>query len=126
MHGHSNITDPNQFAKPESFAQAVDMTKWFKINLDIGHFAAAGYDPVEFIRKNHENVVLLHLKDRKKNDGPNTPWGEADTPIKEVLLLLKKEKYPIPGLVEYEYDGKGTSQEEVKKCFDFCKQALES
>ena len=67
MHGHSNLTDPNEFAKPESFAQAMAMSKYFKINLDIGHFTAANYDPVDYIRKNHANIMLLHLKDRKKN-----------------------------------------------------------
>ena len=30
-------------------------------------------------------------KDRKKNQGDNVPWGEGDTPIRDVLQLLKKE-----------------------------------
>ena len=126
MHGHSNLTDPNQFAKPESFAAAMAMSKYFKVNLDIGHFTAANYDAVDYIQKNHENIVLLHLKDRKKDEGPNVPWGEGDTPIKQVLLLLKEKKWPVPAFIEYEYKGTGTSQEEVKKCYDYCKQVLET
>jgi sugar phosphate isomerase/epimerase len=126
MHGHSNLTDPNQFAKPESFAAAMAMSKYFKVNLDIGHFTAANYDAVDYITKNHQNVVLLHLKDRKKEEGPNVPWGEGDTPLKQVLLLLKEKKWPIPAFIEYEYKGTGTSQEEVKKCYDYCKQILET
>jgi sugar phosphate isomerase/epimerase len=126
MHGHSNTRDPNQFAKPESFAQAMAMSKYFKINLDIGHFTAAGYDAVPYIQENYENILLLHLKDRKKDDSGNTPWGEGDTPIKQTLLLLKEKKYPIPAYIEYEYQGTGTSQEEVKKCFDYCKAVLRS
>jgi sugar phosphate isomerase/epimerase len=124
MHGHSDLKDPNQFAKPESFAAALEMCKLYRINLDIGHFTAANYDAVDYITKNHESIVLLHLKDRKKDEGPNTIWGEGDTPIKQVLLLLKEKKWPIPAFIEYEYKGTGTSPEEVKKCFDFCKQAL--
>jgi len=124
MHGHSDLKDPNQFAKPESFAAAMEMSKFYKVNLDIGHFTAANYDAVDYITKNHENIVLLHLKDRKKDEGPNTPWGEGDTPIKPVLLLLKEKKWPIPAFIEYEYKGTGTSQEEVKKCYDYCKQVL--
>ncbi len=62
MHGHSNTKDPNQFAKPESFAQAMAMSKYFKINLDIGHFTAAGYDAVPYIQDNHENLMLIHRK----------------------------------------------------------------
>jgi sugar phosphate isomerase/epimerase len=126
MHGHSNLTDPNQFAKPESFAAAMAMSKYFKVNLDIGHFTAANYDAVDYITKNHENIVLLHLKDRKKSEGANVPWGEGDTPIKQVLLLLKEKKWPVPGFIEYEYKGAGTSQEEVKKCYDYIKQVLET
>lgn len=124
MHGHSDLKDPNQFATAESFEKALAMSPWFKINLDIGHFTAANFDAVEYLRKQHQNIVLLHLKDRKKNEGPNTPWGEGDTPIKQVLLLLKNEKYPIPALIEYEYAGKGSSQEEVKKCFEYAKRVL--
>lgn len=124
MHGHSDIKDPNQFATPESFAKGLAMSKHFRINLDIGHFTAGNFDPVDYIRKNHEKIVLLHLKDRKKNDGDNTPWGEGDTPIKPVLQLLKTNKYPIRAFIEYEYKGTGTSQQEVAKCYQYCKEAL--
>jgi hypothetical protein len=52
------------------------------------------------------------------------PWGEGDTPIKPVLLLLKEKKYPIPAFVEYEYRGTGTPIEEVKKCLDYMRSAV--
>jgi len=124
FHGHSNTKDPNEFATPESFQTALGQSKYFKINLDIGHFSAAGYDPVAFIQEHHDRITHLHLKDRKKNDGPNVPWGEGDTPIKQVLLLLKDKKYPLPALVEYEYRGTGTPVEEVGKCLDYMRQAI--
>lgn len=124
MHGHSDTKDPNQFCTPESFAKALEMSKYYRVNLDIGHFTAAGFDAVDFIEKNHSKIVLLHLKDRKKNDGPNVPWGEGDTPIKQVLVLLKTKRYPIPAFIEYEYEGKGTSEQEVAKCLEYCKAAL--
>ena len=124
FHGHSNLTDPNEFATPASFAKATAQSKYFKINLDIGHFTAANFEAVDYIRENHQNITHLHMKDRKKNNGPNTPFGEGETPIKQVLLLLKEKKYPIPALVEYEYRGTGTSVEEVKKCMDYMRQAL--
>src|SRR5436853_3223243 len=124
MHGHSNIQDPDEFATPESFAKALAMSKYFKINLDIGHFTAANYDAVQFIRDHHDQITHLHLKDRKKNQGANLPWGEGDTPIKPVLALLKEKKYTIRAFIEYEYRGTGTSIEEVKKCMAFMRQAL--
>jgi sugar phosphate isomerase/epimerase len=124
FHGHSNTKDPNEFATPESFDMALATSKYFRINLDIGHFIAAGYDPVTYIRKNHAKITHLHIKDRKKGDGANMPWGEGDTPIKQVLLLLKEKKYPLPALVEYEYRGTGTPVEEVGKCLDFMRKAV--
>lgn len=123
MHGHSNLTDPNEFAKPESFAAALAMSKYFAVNLDIGHFFAAGYDPVDYIQKNYQRITNLHLKDRKKDNGPNTVWGEGDTPIKPVLQLLKTKKYNIPANIEFEYRGADTVAE-VRKCFEFIKGAL--
>ena len=124
FHGHSDVKDPNQFAKPESFAAALMMSRYFAINLDIGHFTAANYDPVEYIRANHEKIFVLHLKDRKRDQGANTVWGEGDTPIRGVLELLKREKYPMRALIEYEYRGAADSTAEVQKCLEFCKAAL--
>ena len=124
MHGHSNITDPNEFATPDSFAAAMKMSKYFKINLDIGHFTSADFDAVAYLREHHADITNLHLKDRKRNQGENVPWGQGDTPIKDVLQLLQREKWPIRAYIEYEYRGQGTSVEEVKKCLAFAKQAL--
>lgn len=124
MHGHSNLKDPEEFAKPESFAAAMAESKYMGVNLDVGHFSAAGFDPVAYIKEHHARITNLHLKDRKKNDGPNMPWGEGDTPIKEVLQLLKREKYPIPADIEYEYRGAADPVTEVKKCFEYCRAAL--
>lgn len=123
MHNHSNMK-PNEFATPESFQEAMQgRSPYIAINLDIGHFVAAGFDPVEFLEKHHERIVTLHIKDRKKNQGPNMPFGEGDTPIKQVLQVLKTKKYKIPANIEYEYKGEDTLAE-VKKCYEYCKQAL--
>jgi sugar phosphate isomerase/epimerase len=124
FHGHSDVTHPNEFATPESFAAAMAMSKQFLINLDIGHFTAANFDSVAYLKEHHAQIPVIHLKDRKKNQGANTPWGEGETPIKEVLQMLKREKWPIRALVEYEYRGASDSVTEVKKCVDYCKAAL--
>jgi len=124
LHGHSNIADPNEFATPASFAAAIKMSKYLKTNLDIGHFVSADFDPVAYIREHHADITNLHLKDRKNHQGDNTPWGQGDTPIKDVLQLLKKERWAIPVDIEYEYRGTGTSPEEVKKCYEYARQAL--
>ncbi len=124
MHGHSNTSDPNEFCTPESFATAMKMSKYFKVNLDIGHFVAANFDPVAYIREHHNDITNLHVKDRKKNEGPNVPFGQGDTPIRDVLVMLKQERWPIPAYIEYEYKGEGTPVEEVRKCYAYLKQTL--
>src|ERR1700730_17053561 len=124
LHGHSNVSDPKEFATPESFAAATNMSKYLRVNLDIGHFTAADYDVVAYIREHHAQITNLHLKDRKKNQGDNTPWGQGDTPIREVLQLLKRERWPVRAYIEYEYKGEGSPVEEVKKCYAYAKEAL--
>jgi sugar phosphate isomerase/epimerase len=124
MHGHSNLDDPNQFATPESFVQGLAMSDLYRVNLDIGHFSAAGFDSVAFIRQHHDKITNLHIKDRKNNEGPNEPLGQGDTPIRAVLRLLKTERYPIPAFVEYEYAGSGASVEETRKCLNYMRAAL--
>jgi sugar phosphate isomerase/epimerase len=123
MHNHDNLTDPNEFATPESFKSALAMSKYFAINLDVGHFIAAGYDPIAYIQENAKRITNLHLKDRKKNHGANVPWGQGETPIKAVLQLLKTKKYNIPANIEYEYRG-DDAVVEVRKCFQFIKDSL--
>jgi len=122
-HGHSDVKDPDEFATPESFATALSYSKYHGINLDIGHFTAANFDAVPFIKAHHARITNLHLKDRKRNQGPNVPWGEGDAPIKEVLQLLKRERYPFPANIEFEYPGEDPVAE-VAKCFKFCRDAL--
>ena len=124
MHGHSDTKDANQFATPESFAKALAMSRYFWVNLDIGHFFAAGFDPVAYIRQHHARITNIHLKDRKRNQGPNMPWGQGDTPLRQVLALLKEKKYPIPAYIEYEYNGAAGPVAETRKCFEFCKRVL--
>ncbi len=123
MHNHSNIK-PNEFATPDDFAKAMEgMSEYIAVNLDIGHFTAANFDAVDYLSKNHARIVTLHLKDRKRNQGENMVFGEGDTPIKPVLDLLSKNRWPIPANIEYEYRGADTVVE-VKRCLDYCKNAL--
>ncbi|MDQ1471262.1 MAG: hypothetical protein QOJ99_2742 [Bryobacterales bacterium] len=124
VHGYANVLDPNQFGSPESFAKALAMSKYMRVNLDVGHFTAANYDAVAYIKANHENITHLHIKDRRTKDGVNEPFGDGDTPIKPVMVLLRDSKWPIRAFVEYEYPGMGTSVEEVKKCLDYLRAAL--
>lgn len=124
MHNHSNLSDPNQFATPESFEQALAMSPLYWINLDLGHYCASGFDPLPFVGKHHRRISNLHVKDRLKNDGRNQPFGQGDTPIKAVLQLIKTQGYRIPCTIEYEYAGTEDAVKELAKCLAYVKGAL--
>ncbi len=125
FHNHDSMKK-NEFSTPDDWKTAMaGRSKYIGINLDIGHFTAANFDPVSFLEEHHASIVTLHIKDRKKNHGPNVPFGEGDTNIKGVLQVLKTKKYPIPAMIEYEYGKPGMDTvAEVKKCFEYCKAAL--
>ena len=124
LHNHSNNDNPNEISTPDSFARALaGRSSYVAINLDIGHFTAANWDALDFLRRNHRRVVTLHVKDRKRDQGDNVPFGTGDTPIKETLAMLRANRWPIPANIEYEYEGADTVTE-VRRCFDYCKEAL--
>jgi sugar phosphate isomerase/epimerase len=126
-HGHDATNDPNQTATLESYDTLMAYGKYNGVNLDIGHFTAAGYDAVAFIQKHHDKITNLHVKDRKKDHGPNVAvWGTGDTPIKDVMQLLKREKYGFPANLELEYPIPPDSDiiAEAKKCFAYVKSCL--
>jgi len=123
VHNHSELK-PDEMTRPEDFEQAMRGNPHIGLNLDIGHCVAAGFDPIPLIEKHHSRIYAFHIKDRKKNQGRNTPFGEGDTPIKEVLQLCRRNKWRIPALIEYEYKGTDTPQAEVRKCLEYMKRAL--
>lgn len=126
-HGHAAVHNPEAFAAPESWERAMSYSKYNGINLDIGHFIAGNNtSPIPFLRKHADRITHIHIKDRKKDQGPNTVWGEGDTPIAEVLQLMKKEKYPFQATIEFEYKvPEGSSvMKEISKCVAFCEKAL--
>ena len=96
-------------------------------NFDVGHYVAGtkGKSPIPVIEKYHDRMVSLHLKDRTAAGG-NLPWGQGETPLKEILQLMRKEKWTFPADIELEYKVPKDSNPvaEVGKCVEFCKEAL--
>jgi sugar phosphate isomerase/epimerase len=116
-------------AIPATWDEAMAQSPYNGINLDIGHYTAAGnHDALEFVKKNHSRITSIHLKDRKfkENGGENMPWGKGDTPIVQVLQLMKKEGYKFPATIELEYapPAGSDSEKEIVKCLAYAKAAL--
>jgi len=122
-HHHADVNNPEEIATPASFDACTSVSKYHGINLDVGHFTAANFDAVSYIERNHARITNIHLKDRKKDNGPIVPWGSGDAPLEAVLQLMSKRRYKFPANIEYEYPG-GDPVAEVRKCFEFCREAL--
>ena len=119
-HGH-NLTTPAIWEA--AFAEA----KYNGANLDIGHFVAGNNtSPVPFLKQHHDRITHVHVKDMKMNNGPAVPFGEGDTPIKDVLRSIRDNKWKMQATVEFEYPIPPGSDRmaEIAKCLDYCKQCL--
>ncbi|HJZ67586.1 MAG TPA: sugar phosphate isomerase/epimerase [Blastocatellia bacterium] len=114
-----------EFETPEDFMNALKgSSDYLSINLDIGHFYAAGYDPVSFIRDHHPRIVSLHIKDRDK-DAEHTQrrFGQGATPIIETMKLLKKIRFKYAANIEYEPE-QANPIEGTQTAFGYLKRAL--
>ena len=120
LHGHVAVT-------PAIWEQAFSYGKYVGANVDIGHFVAGNNtSPLPFIKQYHERVTHIHVKDRKMHDGPNVPFGQGDTPVKEILQAIRDNHWRIPAIIEFEIPlPPGTDRTpELLKCMDYCRQAL--
>jgi len=121
-HAHTQAT-------PTAWDAALAASPGNAINLDLGHFVAAGdYDGLAFIRKHHQRIASMHMKDRqtKAHGGANRPWGEGDAPLAQALRLMRDQRYAFPATVELEYEIPAGSDavKEVARCVAFCRKAL--
>jgi sugar phosphate isomerase/epimerase len=102
------------------------------LNLDAGHYyGATGLHPNNIIEKYHNKIRSIHIKDKTgpKSNPPETnmPFGKGETPIADILLLLKKEKWPINVDIELEYSIPESSDaaREVAACIEYMRNILE-
>jgi sugar phosphate isomerase/epimerase len=109
--------------------EALAQSPYNGLNCDLGHYVAAGFDPIPLLEAKHDRIYSTHLKDRKSkvNGGANVPWGEGDTPITAALQLMRNNKYKFPGTIELEYEIPTGSDpvKEVARCVEYGKNALE-
>jgi len=91
-----------------AFDQAFAASKGNMANVDLGHYVAGGNvggTTLDFLNKFHDRISSVHLKDRTTppHCTLNLPWGTGETPIKEILQLMRKNKWKFPASAELEY-----------------------
>lgn len=101
------------------------------LNLDVGHyFGSTGKHPNEILEKLHDRIYSIHLKDKTGKDSTpantNKVWGEGETPLDDILGLIKEKKWDIYADIELEYpipEG-SDAQKEIVRCVEYCKNIL--
>jgi sugar phosphate isomerase/epimerase len=117
-----NPTNPDTIARPEQYEEAVSLSKSYGMSFDIGDATGSGYDSLKFVEAHLDRLSLIYLKDRRK-DRLSVPWGEGDTPVAEVLRLVRDRKAPVRCYIDCDY--KTTDRPaDVKRSFEFAKKAL--
>ena len=125
-HAHTQATDT---AWDEVLAQS----PYNSMNLDCGHYIAAGGANTKetllaLIEKKHDRITSMHIKDRTTKDhgAGNLPWGNGDTPIKDILRLMQRKRYKFLATIELEYEVPAGSDPvtEVGKCLAYAKASL--
>ena len=108
-----------------AFDEALAMSKWNMSNVDLGHYVAAGNNggsPLQFLEAHHGRIASFHLKDRTlpEHCSLTVPFGKGDGQIKDILLLMKKNKWTFPASIELESPipaglGRGQGSEEGRR-----------
>lgn len=127
-HAHLQATDT-------AWDIALSQSPFNSMNLDCGHYIAAGGNNtpeslLALIEAKHNRITSMHIKDRlsKQNGGANQPWGKGNTPLREILTLLRDKKYQIPATIELEYTIPAGSDaiKETRKCLDYAKEIIQN
>jgi len=119
-HGHASTS-------PADWEAAFALARFNGANVDLGHFVAGNNaSPIPFLKQHHERITHIHVKDRKLNNGPNTPFGEGDTPIVEALRLIRDNQWSIQATIEFEYPIPEGSDRmtEIARGINYCRDAL--
>ncbi|MER0439090.1 TIM barrel protein [Emticicia sp. W12TSBA100-4] len=123
-HAHLQATDT-------LWDEALSQSPYNSLNLDCGHYIAVGGKNTKesllaLIEAKHDRITSMHIKDRTADGKGNLAWGKGDTPLREILTLMKTKKYKFPATVELEYEiPEGSNAvKEVAKCIAYAKELL--
>ncbi len=123
-HGQGSMT---------AFDAALALSRWNMINVDLGHYVAAGNvggSPIEFLERHHARIASFHLKDRTlpQHCALTVPFGRGDGQIRDILLAMRRQRWTFPASIELEYPvpAGSTAVQEVRRCVEFARETLTS
>lgn len=124
IQGHPDMsaTNPDAISRPENYRQALSFSDRYVMSFDIGDATGGGYDAFGFVEQHHDRIALLYLKDRRK-DKLSVPWGQGDTPIAQILRMIRDRRYPIRCYMDCDHKTSDRPAD-VKRSFEYAKAAL--
>ena len=125
---HNHGPEDKVYPSPYDAWKAIQpFDKRIGLCIDVGHAARAGTDPAEAIRKCHERLYDIHLKDSvaAPGAGRDVPIevGRGHLDIKGILNALIEVKYPYVVAFEYEKRG-GDNVAGLTESINYVRKAL--
>jgi len=114
-----NLQNPNAIGTGDSWRKVIALAPNFGVNPDLGGRANWGPDPLAFLREMGDRLTTLHTHD-------SVPFGQGQAPVKEILLMIQKDKMKFVPIIERSYrltPGMDNTQE-IKAMVDYCKNVL--
>jgi inosose dehydratase len=102
---HNHGPEDDHFPSPYAVRDAVEgYDSRIGLCIDVGHTARAGVDPAEAIRRCHERLHDVHLKDldTTAREGRSVEMGRGVLDVGAILEALLRIGYPH--LVSFEYE----------------------
>jgi sugar phosphate isomerase/epimerase len=127
FHPSGNVQNPDAIGTGDSWRKVIALAPNFGVNPDLGQCANWGPDPLAFVREMHERLTTLHTHDRRTDAPPGyAPFGQGQMPIKEILTMIKKEKYSFVPMVEriYPLTPGMDNVTELRNSLEYCKSVL--
>jgi sugar phosphate isomerase/epimerase len=115
--------NPDGAIAAPALKEALALSPAFTLKFDVGNITASNRDAVAALREHRSRVSYVVLRDRLRNGGASQPFGEGDTPIRNVLALAGSSP-AIPVVVEYDYVGLRSSVDELKASVAYCRAAM--
>jgi len=125
IHNHA---DPSPYWNPDTIlAICKGRGKRLGACADTGHWARAGLNPLDCLKKLEGRIISLHLKDRDKmgkKDSHEVPWGTGVCDVKALLAEIKRQDIQPFFAIEYEYNW-GKAMPEIAQCVEFFHETAE-
>lgn len=125
FHNHALVNDPNEVASPASFERLFAMSPFFMANLDMGHYARGGNDPLAFLKAHPDRITHVHVRDMKK-DGTVADIGTGDLPVADMLRFVRDGRHPVAFILEQSRSGPGSNVEKARQNLEYLRSVLEA